>query len=537
MIDLTPKHLEMIQRILAEHIPECEIRAFGSRVKWTAKDYSDLDLAIVGSEPLSRRQLRQLKEAFEESDLPIRVDVADWQSLSDWFKKVIAAEYKVIQEAEPVGGLLKLRNISKAIVDCEHKTAPIEALGIPSIRTTDIKNGRIDLQNANKVSQETYHDWTKRMEPRPDDLILSREAPVGEVGIVPEDAKVCLGQRTVLIRPDCEKVVPRYLLYLLLTREMKHEMTSRAEGSIVPHLNMSDIRDLEIPVLPPLDEQRRVAHILGTLDDKIELNRQMNETLEAIAQTIFKSWFVDFDPVRAKMEGRMPAGMDAATATLFPSAFQDSPLGKIPEGWEVVSLPEAIEVNPRRVLKKGTTAPYLHMQNLPTQGHRPDNWTRREFNSGTKFINGDTLLARITPCIENGKTGFVDFLAEGEVGWGSTEYIVFRPKPPLPVEFGYYLARSNDLRTFAIHNMTGTTGRQRVPASCFDYYQFPVPTTPIAQQFSEIVQPFMEKIRVNSEQSRTLSQIRETLLPKLLSGKIRVDDVDQRLEVKDDGTS
>ena len=102
MIDLTPKHLEMIQRILAEHIPECEIRAFGSRVKWTAKDYSDLDLAIVGSEPLSRRQLRQLKEAFEESNLPIRIDVVDWQSLSDGFKKVIEAECKVIQKAESI---------------------------------------------------------------------------------------------------------------------------------------------------------------------------------------------------------------------------------------------------------------------------------------------------------------------------------------------------------------------------------------------------------------------------------------------------
>ena len=241
MIDLTPKHLQTIQRILAEYVPECEVRAFGSRAKWTAKDYSDLDLAVVGNEPLSLRHLRRLKEAFEESNLPIRIDVVDWQSLSDGFKKVIAAECKVIQETPSVHSLAKLRDVSEAIVDCEHKTAPTEALGIPSIRTTDIKNGRIDLQNANKVSKETYHEWTKRLEPRSGDLILSREAPVAEVGIVPEGAKVCLGQRTVLIRPDCEQVVPRYLLYLLLTREMKHEMTSRAEGSIVPHLNMSDI--------------------------------------------------------------------------------------------------------------------------------------------------------------------------------------------------------------------------------------------------------------------------------------------------------
>ena len=328
-----------------------------------------------------------------------------------------------------------------------------------------------------------------------------------------------------------------FVYYLARDPNFRAFAVHSMQGSTGRQRVMVDSLRLFELVLPPIEAQRRIAHILGTLDDKIELNQQMNDTLEAIARTIFKSWFVDFDPVRAKMEGRMPAGMDAATATLFPSAFQDSPLGKIPEGWKVVSLPEAIEVNPRRVLKKGIIAPYLHMQNLPVKGHRPYDWIHREFSSGTKFINGDTLLARITPCIENGKTGFVDFLGEGEVGWGSTEYIVLRPKSPLPVEFGYYLARSDDLRVFAIHNMTGTTGRQRVPASCFDHYHFPVPTTLIAQRFSEIVQPLMEKIRVNSEQSRTLSQLRDTLLPKLLSGEIRVDNVDKRLEEKDGGTS
>ncbi len=104
MIDLTPKYLETIQRILAEHVPKCEVRAYGSRVKWTAKDYSDLDLAVVGSEPLTRRQLRRLIEAFEESDVPIRVDVVDWQSLADWFKQEISEKYEVIQEAE-FGGI------------------------------------------------------------------------------------------------------------------------------------------------------------------------------------------------------------------------------------------------------------------------------------------------------------------------------------------------------------------------------------------------------------------------------------------------
>lgn len=190
----------------------------------------------------------------------------------------------------------------------------------------------------------------------------------------------------------------------------------------------------------------------------------MNRTLEAQARAIFKSWFVDFDPVRAKMEGRQPAGMDAETAALFPDAFEASELGLIPKEWNVKPLPEIIEVNPKRSLSKGQIAPYLDMKNMPTQGHKPNEWIDRVLKSGTKFINGDTLIARITPCLENGKTAFVDFLQDGQVGWGSTEYLVFRPKSPLPVEFGYYLARSEDFRAYAIQNMTGSSGRQRTPA-------------------------------------------------------------------------
>ena len=376
MIDLNPKHLETIQHILAQHAPGCEVRAFGSRVKWTAKDYSDLDLAVIGRKRFNLREMHRLTEAFEESNLPIRVDVVDWYAISEGFKRVIAAKYEIVQQAEPVDSSIKLKDISKAIVDCEHKTAPTETSGIPSIRTTDIKNGHIDIQNANKVSKETYREWTKRMEPRPGDLILSREAPVGEVGIIPKGTKVCLGQRTVLIRSDREKVSPRYLLYLLLTREMKHEMTCRAEGSVVPHLNMSDIRDLKIPILPPLQEQHRIAHILGTLDKKIELNRQMNETLEATARAIFKSWFVNFDPVTAKMDGHKPLCMDIETAVLFPSASKDSPLGKIPHGWAVGTLGE-IAKNVRRSVKANeldSSECFVGLEHMPRRNIALSQW-------------------------------------------------------------------------------------------------------------------------------------------------------------------
>ena len=422
----------------------------------------------------------------------------------------------------------------EAIIDYRGKTPRKTPSGIPLITAKIVKGGRIMTPNE-CIATEDYDSWMNRGLPKPGDIVMTTEAPLGEIAQI-DSRKVALGQRLITLRGKPALLNNTYLKFAMQSAFVQNQLNARSTGTTVLGISQRELRKVEIP-LPPLQEQRCIAHILGTLDDKIELNRQMNETLEATARAIFKSWFLDFDPVRAKMQGREPPCMDAETASLFPSAFQDSPLGKVPKGWKTVSLPEVIDVNPRRVLKKGTIAPYLPMQNLPMQGHRPYEWIDREFSSGTKFINGDTLLARITPCLENGKTGFVDFLDTDEVGWGSTEYIVLRPKPPLLDEFGYYLARSDDLRIFAIHNMTGSTGRQRVPASCFDYYQFSIPTTPVAQRFGEIVKPSMKKIRENSEQSHTLAQTRDKLLPRLLSGEIRVDDATEVLEVQDDGSS
>jgi type I restriction enzyme S subunit len=256
------------------------------------------------------------------------------------------------------------------------------------------------------------------------------------------------------------------------------------------------------------------------LDDKIALNRRTNQTLEALARAIFKSWFVDFDPVRAKAEGRRPEGMDDDTAKLFPDKFHDSPIGPVPAGWKVAMLPEAIDVNPQRVLRKGEPAPYLDMGNMPTTSARALAVETREHGSGMKFSNGDTLVARITPCLENGKTAFVDFLADGQVGWGSTEYIVLRPKPPLPVEFAYFLARTDEFRAHAIQNMTGTSGRQRVPASAFDAYTVVVPEASVATAFGAFASSAIRTMKQRDEESATLAALRDALLPKLLSGEL-----------------
>jgi len=170
------------------------------------------------------------------------------------------------------------------------------------------------------------------------------------------------------------------------------------------------------------------------------------------------------------------------------------------------------------------------MANMPTRGHVPDLVIRRPSGSGMRFMNDDTLVARITPCLENGKTAYVDFLSEGEVGWGSTEFIVLRSRPPLPTEFSYCLARSQEFREFAIQNMTGTSGRQRVPADALSHYRMVGPPALIAVHFGEQVKPLFNRVKEAMTESRTLAALRDVLLPKLISGAMRVKDAERFLK-------
>ena len=219
---------------------------------------------------------------------------------------------------------------------------------------------------------------------------------------------------------------------------------------------------------------------------------------------------------------RRDPGLPKSLADLFPDSFEDSEMGEIPKGWRLASLPDVIDVNPTRALRKGVDAPYLEMANMPTRGHSPDEVVERAFGSGMRFLNGDTLVARITPCLENGKTAFVDFLKAGEVGWGSTEYIVLRPKPPLPDEFAYCLARSVEFRDFAIQSMTGSSGRQRVPAESLSHFRVVAAPKPIAELFGRLIKPLFAGASAATKEGRTLAALRDTLLPKLISGEVRV---------------
>ena len=487
----------------------------------------------------------------------------------------------------------------------------------------------------------------------------------------------------------------RFLCYALQVADIR----SYLSGSTRPKLTQADMKRILVPAPEPR-EQRAIAHILGTLDDKIELNRQMNCTLEAMAQALFKSWFIDFDPVvlnalragnpisekfaqraahyRRLLNSPSPSGrgvgvreqkiqklppdilefarnlrknqtdaeqllwqllrgrrflglkfrrqhpvkpyvldffchemklavevdggqhneaehrckdaqrtayladqgitvvrywadtvlkdtsavlqdlyekvqqLKSASRTpspltplpegegnwpfsedilrLFPDRFQDSELGPIPEGWQTKTLREIIEVNPTRQIQKGALAPYLDMKSMPTEGMRPSSWRRRKYTSGMRFKNGDTLFARITPCLENGKTCHVNFLENEEIGWGSTEYVVLRSKPPMPNEYTYFLARERHFRDHAIANMTGSSGRQRVPAKAIENYVVAFATIEIYLEFSNNMNPIVEKTRDLDNESKILTKLRDTLLPKLVSGELRVPDAEKLLE-------
>jgi len=324
-----------------------------------------------------------------------------------------------------------------------------------------------------------------------------------------------------------------FVYYVARHPEFRAYAKGRMEGtSGRQRVSWQAIADYEIPDFSRL-ERSGIGSVLSSMDNLISNNRRVNQALETMARALFKAWFVDFEPVRAKLEGRWQRGqslpgMPEHLYNLFPDRLAESDLGKVPEGWLWVPASEVVEFNPTEPLRKGALAPYLDMAALPTSGSWPDLPALREFGSGMRFRNGDTLLARITPCLENGKTAFVQGLPQGALAWGSTEFIVLRPKAPVPAEYAYLLARDSAFREHAIRSMTGTSGRQRVQADSLAEFKVASPLdAKIWKAFADFVTPHFKGIKANSEASQTLAQLRDTLLPRLISGELRVPDAER----------
>jgi len=294
-------------------------------------------------------------------------------------------------------------------------------------------------------------------------------------------------QRIGLVEFLSDDIDREFLYWLMRTRKYQKYITGRASGSTVKHTSPSAITSYSFSC-PSLPEQQTIAATLSCLDDKIDLNNKINANLEAQAQAIFKSWFVDFES----------------------------------KDWQQGFLSDIAYINPLRTLSRNSVATYVEMSNLPTIGSFPMGWTKRKFIGGMKFRNGDTLIARITPCLENGKTAYVNFLEENEVAFGSTEYIVLAAKKGYPNELFYFLARDKDFVNYAVKNMSGSSGRQRVSADIIGNYEMLIPPIEFIKKNANLFVKTMATIRTNSFQSCALAAIRDALLPKLMSGEIEV---------------
>ncbi len=325
-----------------------------------------------------------------------------------------------------------------------------------------------------------------------------------------------------VIVKNSETVGCRYLYYLMCTQSYRHEILASATGTTVKHTAPDRIKKFQFN-LPPVREQRTIAYILGMLDDKIELNRQVNKTLEATARAIFKSWFIDFDPVKAKIEGREPPCMDTETTELFPSAFQDSPLGKIPKGWKVTTIDENFN------LTMGQSPPGSTYnedgKGMPFYQGRKDFGfrypTRRVYCSAPKRFaeKGDTLVSVRAP------VGDVNMAEEKcSIGRGIA---AIRHKTGSR-SYTYYIMQSLQ-EIFSRYEADGTVFGS-INKTDFQTLSQLSPSNEIIEAFERLVYPLDQSIENNKNESWTLAQTRDTLLPKLLSGEIRVDDVDKHLE-------
>ena len=376
-----------------------------------------------------------------------------------------------------------LNDVCLLIVDCEHRTAPKSEQGYPLIRTTDIGRGRIDLSDVQRVDAAAYEEWTRRAVPQPGDLILAREAPVGNVAIVTAGIEPVLGQRTVLIRPDPEIVDPDFLTYRLLGYDIQYWMNGVANGATVPHLNMEDIRALPLPELPDLETQRRLGGVLAAFDDLVERNAGRIRILEQMAKLIYREWFVHFQ---------------------FPGHnginFVDSELGRLPEGWKVMRLGGVIELAYGKAL---------------IEGDRNGGHVAVIGSSGIVGWHDKALVPG--PGIVVGRKGYV-----GSVHWSDTDFYpidtTYFVKTELPLLFVYQL----------LHTLQFVDSHAAIPGlSREQAYGLPFVKPPIKvlQAFEEKVGPLFA-LRYNlTKQNETLRSMRDRLLPRLVSGQLDVADL------------
>jgi type I restriction enzyme S subunit len=428
--------------------------------------------------------------------------------------------------------VLPLEECLDALIDYRGKTPDKTDSGIPLITAKIIKAGRIETPTE-FIAVDNYDAWMRRGIPRAGDVVLTVEAPLGEVAQLGKE-KVALAQRVVTLRGKKGLLDSTYLLYLLQSEELQDQLRSRATGTTVLGIKQSELRKVPIK-LPPVDVQQEAAGALKALDDRITLLRETNATLEAIAQALFKSWFVDFDPVRAKQAGLAPEGMDEATAALFPDAFAESALGLVPKGWQMRPISEVVEGvydGPHATPPEADAGPvFLGIKNLTG--------TALDF-SDIRHINETDWAKwtkRVTP-----QAGDIVFSYEATLGFFALippdlhcclgrRLALIRPKSEQGAGhfwFHQFVAPPFQ-RLLAKHTIQGATVN-RIALKEFPSYPVLVPPLPLQMAFHEVASSVWAKIQRNQAQAQTLAALRDALLPRLISGQLHLPEVSASFE-------
>lgn len=393
---------------------------------------------------------------------------------------------------------MRLNDVCEFIVDCLHKTAPTQAEGIPLIRTPNIGKGRLILEDVYKVSDDTYKIWTKRAIPEPNDLIMAREAPAGNVAIIKDGQTVCLGQRTVHIRPDQTKINPAFLCYFLLAPKQQGRLFAYETGATSKHINMRDIRNLSLLGIPSKAEQKRIADILSAYDDLIENNRRRVALLEQAARLLYKEWFVHLR---------------------FPGHERVKIVDEVPEGWEKVPLSDLctdirISVKPEDIAEN---TPYIGLEHIPRRSITLSEWGfADEVNSNKfRFESGDILFGKIRPYFH--KVGFA--LTDGIT---SSDAIVIRP---VSHQFYYYCLFLLSSDNFIMLASKTVREGSKMPRADWKYLQncsFLLPPKNLLQKFTDFTSDIVSQLKTLALQNKQLAKARDLLLPRLMNGEVKV---------------
>ncbi|BFG77828.1 hypothetical protein PTKU46_58610 [Paraburkholderia terrae] len=426
------------------------------------------------------------------------------------------------------------------VFDCPHSTPQlVDDVTAPYVvRSQDVRSGTFQFQNAAHVSFETYKERIKRVEPQYGDLLYSREGTYfGIAAEVPKGMQVCLGQRMVLIRPDASRIDHLYLKYWLNSPQVFGHIHGFRDGTVAERLNLPVIRGLAI-AFPSLAAQRATATILSALDDRITLLRETNATLEAIARALYKSWFVDFDPVHAKREGRIPAGMDEATLALFPDGFEESEFGPVPKGWQLAPFgrllshtiggdwgsEEPNEKDDTRVaIIRGTDIPDLQSG---ANNRVPIRYTSGKKLASRKLQRGDLIL-EVSGGSKDQPTGRSLYMSEGLLQHfdcpvePASFCRLLRPHSEhigvlLGQHLSYIYAQG---KTWEYQNQsTGIANFQT--AHFLEAELVAVPSDEVLSAFAGIVCPMIDRSHLT--QMHRLAEVRDTLLPRLIAGQLRL---------------